>query len=88
MLNRGEVQAVQPSPHGLKVIAHSGRILQGNSGGPLVDACGRVVGINTYAAVDPRQAGQVSYAIATEELARFLGESGVKVELGEASCGG
>lgn len=88
VLNRGEVQAVQPSPHGLKVIAHSGRILQGNSGGPLVDACGRVVGINTYAAVDPSQVGQVSYAIATEELARFLAESGVKVEMGEASCGG
>jgi serine protease Do len=88
VLNRGEVQAVQPSPLGLKVIAHSGRILHGNSGGPLVDGCGRVVGINTYAAIDPRQVGQVSYAIAAEELTRFLAASGVAANLAPASCGG
>jgi serine protease Do len=88
VLNRGEVQAIQRSPHGLEVVAHSTRILQGNSGGPLVDGCGRVVGINTYAAVDARQAGQVSYAIAAGELTRFLAEHGAQPSMAESSCGG
>jgi hypothetical protein len=31
----------------LRVVQHSAQINPGNSGGPLVDACGRVVGVNT-----------------------------------------
>jgi serine protease Do len=88
VLNRGEIQALQRSPQGLQVIAHSGRLLHGNSGGPLVDECGGVVGINTYIAVDAEHAGHVSYAIAAEELARFLGAHGGTAARVEESCGG
>jgi serine protease Do len=88
VLNRGEIQALQRSPQGLRVIAHSGRLLHGNSGGPLVDGCGRVVGINTYIAVDAEHAGHVSYAIAAEELVPFLAAHGADGALAKASCGG
>jgi S1-C subfamily serine protease len=88
VLNRGEIQALQHSPQGLQVIAHSGRLLHGNSGGPLVDGCGRVVGINTYIAVDAEHAGHVSYAIAAEELLAFLAAHGAGSAPAEASCGG
>lgn len=88
VLNRGEIQALQRSPQGLQVIAHSGRLLHGNSGGPLVDGCGRVVGINTYIAVDAEHAGHVSYAIASAELMQFLAANEAESELAEASCGG
>ena len=33
----------------LRVVQHSAQINPGNSGGPLIDACGRVVGVNTMA---------------------------------------
>jgi serine protease Do len=88
VLNRGEIQALQRSPQGLRVIAHSGRLLHGNSGGPLVDGCGRVIGINTYIAVDAAHAGHVSYAIAAEELAGFLAAHGAPAALVRVSCGG
>jgi S1-C subfamily serine protease len=87
VLNRGEIQALQRSPQGLRVIAHSGRLLHGNSGGPLIDGCGRVIGINTYIAVDAEHAGHVSYAIAAEELVPFLAAHGASGARDEASCG-
>jgi hypothetical protein len=87
IVNRGEVQAVQQSFKGLEVIVHSGDLLQGNSGGPLVDRCGRVLGINTYIAVDPEQSGRVSYALSARELGDFLAAQRVPARLDERACG-
>lgn len=86
IVNRGEVQAVQQSFKGLEVIVHSGDLLQGNSGGPLVDRCGRVLGINTYIAVDPEQSGRVSYALSARELGDFLAAQQVPARLDERAC--
>ena len=35
------------------LIQHSSIISQGNSGGPLINPCGHVLGVNTYTAVNP-----------------------------------
>lgn len=52
------------------VIEHDARIREGNSGGPLVDAEGRVVGVN-YAGVDELD---FNYAIHRDEVLRVLEE--------------
>ena len=86
-LTRGEVQSLQTSPRGIPVILHTADVLQGNSGGPLVDACGRVVGVNTFIQVDQENAGRVSYAQATAALAQFLIENGIAGNIEAQSCG-
>ncbi len=50
---------------------HSAAINQGNSGGPLIDSCGRVLGVNTIRAVEADPQG-VFYAIHPKEITRFL----------------
>lgn len=52
-------------------LQHSAAINQGNSGGPLIDSCGRVLGVNTIRAIEGDPQG-VFYAIHPKEITRFL----------------
>jgi len=65
------------------IVQHSAPINKGNSGGPLVDACGRVVGINTQITLgrvilDPKsgahvlQSDGIGFAINASELVNAL----------------
>ena len=71
-LTQGVVTVVQNIDRPLPIIAHTATISPGNSGGPLVDACGRVVGINTFQRIDQSHASRINYAIAAANLMSFL----------------
>lgn len=73
-----------PEGGNVKTIFHRAEISGGSSGGPIIDECGRVVGVNTWAsgarldssgAIDAPAA--VSVATHSEELMKFLHASGV-----------
>lgn len=85
-LTQGVIQSLQTTAAGVPVVLHTASILQGNSGGPLVDPCGRVIGINTFIAVDTEQSGRTAYAQASLAIARFLAEGGTRLPLDSRVC--
>lgn len=60
---------------GVAALVHTAKISRGNSGGPLVDECGRIVGINTFITRADDGDSPFGFAISTRELTRFLGEA-------------
>lgn len=71
VLTKGTVSAVQNKERNTPMVLHSADISAGNSGGPLIDSCGRVVGINTFVATS-QQATKANYALGASWLASFL----------------
>jgi S1-C subfamily serine protease len=72
--SEGDVSAFQ-AVQGIATLLHTANIARGNSGGPLVDGCGRVIGINSFLTrADEGDAG-FAFAVAARELTAFLAES-------------
>ena len=63
------------------VILHTASISQGNSGGPLVNAQGVVVGINTLIKQANKSYSQTNIALTGEDLAKFIAEQGIQATM-------
>jgi len=74
---RGTVSSGRTSKT-VESLLHTAPIAPGNSGGPIVDACGRVVGINSFGSLANEGGAEFYFAISARELSAFLGNKGVE----------
>jgi S1-C subfamily serine protease len=86
VLTRGSISTIQRLENGLVVMPHSADISPGNSGGPLVDTCGRVVGINTFVSYATQVADRVKYAQKTESLLPWLQQQNMQAAVQTEAC--
>lgn len=72
----------------MDTVLHDAEISQGNSGGPLLDGCGRVLGINTFTSVGDTTTSTAQYeaAISAESIVAYLRRNGIDPELRNWPC--
>ena len=86
ILTDGRINAIQSSASGMKIMPHSAAVSGGNSGGPLADACGRVVGVNTFITANRQQVAHANYAQKADAVIAFLKQNGVDATVVTGPC--
>ncbi len=67
-------------------VVHDASVGSGNSGGPLVDNCGRVVGINSFLSIGDGADSTFAFAISQREISAFLKANGIAANVTAAPC--
>ncbi|GGD67773.1 S1 family peptidase [Croceicoccus mobilis] len=84
--SRGQVSGGRRSSE-YDTILHTAAIGVGNSGGPLLDPCGRVVGVNAFGTIsDNGSDSEFYFAVSMSELAPFLRSAGVTPRTSASEC--
>ena len=83
--SRGFLSGFRPSRQ-FDTVLHTAPIARGNSGGPLLDGCGRVLGVNSFGAEADSADGEFYFAVSARELLPFLRQHGVNPRVNETPC--
>jgi S1-C subfamily serine protease len=84
-MNRGEIRSIRKLGRITRII-HTADVLPGYSGGPLMDLCGRVAGVNTFIQVDRDKGSKLNNALSGADLAAFLRSAGVGARIDDRPC--
>jgi serine protease Do len=83
--SRGFLSGERPSRQ-FDTILHTAPIARGNSGGPLLDGCGRVVGVNSFSADSGDGGAEFFFAVSLRELIPFLRAQGIEPQVNTMPC--
>lgn len=83
--SRGFLSGERPSRQ-FDTVLHTAPIARGNSGGPLLDACGRVIGVNSFGADSGGSDAEFYFAVSLRELLPFLRDNGVEPVTNAMPC--
>lgn len=83
--SRGFISGERPSRQ-FDTILHTAPIARGNSGGPLLDNCGRVLGVNSFGAESDGTDAEFYFAVSNRELLPFLRANNVSARLNDMPC--
>ncbi|WP_344705289.1 serine protease [Parerythrobacter jejuensis] len=83
--SRGFISGQRPSRQ-FDTILHTAPIARGNSGGPLLDRCGRVLGVNSFGADGEGADAEFYFAVSNRELLPFLRASNVAPRTNAQPC--
>jgi serine protease Do len=84
--SRGFISGARPS-RDIDTVLHTAAIARGNSGGPLLDSCGRVLGVNSFGTTSDDSAdAEFSFAVSDKELLPFLKAAGITAATNALPC--
>ncbi|WP_373491916.1 trypsin-like peptidase domain-containing protein [Parasphingorhabdus sp.] len=69
-----------------ETILHTAPIATGNSGGPLIDNCGRVLGANSFGSISDGNDAEFGFAVSGREILNFLRKAGVTAGVTATPC--
>ena len=82
---RGYISAGRSSRQ-FETLLHTAPVGSGNSGGPLLDSCGRVIGVNSFGTLSEGADSEFYFAVSLREVTGFLREAGVKPRIAGMPC--
>ena len=87
VFSQGEVSVLQRQSNNLVLVLHTAKMSTGSSGGPLVNRCGNVVGVNTFIGAREDQFTDRSlYALSATSLRSFLDQHGQRYSKMSSAC--
>jgi S1-C subfamily serine protease len=87
-LTEGAVVVVQNSETRSPIILHRASISPGSSGGPLIDECGRAIGINTFvrSAKEEEGSDRMHYSLGATSAIQFVKQNGATPNVVSGRC--
>ena len=83
--SQGFVSGERPTRE-FDTILHTAPIARGNSGGPLLDSCGRVIGANSFGTDSQGADAEFFFAVSAREILPFLRANGVEPVVNGLPC--